>query len=411
MLLIAIIGTNNSKVAVATPNIIIVPSLGYETIQKAINTANPGDTIRVTNGTYYENLFVNKSISIISENPANTIIDGNGNGDVVKIIAPNVVFSGFTIRNGTSSEAPPPFPSGIFVGSNFATISGNILKNNTCGLQLMQSSNCRIFNNLIFNNSYAEIYIHASSSNNAFFENTIKDNKIYSLWIDSSSSNIFHHNNIFDNPLQRRVFSSPTTFDDGSEGNYWSDYHGQDLNLNGIGDTEYATPGGYDNYPLMGFFTNFTISHNSQTYFLPTICNSTISNFQFNESQEKISFDVSGPSGTVGFCRIAIPTALIQNESIIKVDGGRPIITINWTDSTYDYRSFAYAHTGLSRKVTIDLELNSTPPPPNENPPLFWVPILTAAILVAAAVIIGMMVSKRRKLEKKKIKVTKKGIH
>jgi parallel beta-helix repeat protein len=395
MFLIAIIGIKSSKVAVATPSTIIVPSPGYETIQKAINAANSGDIIRVSNGTYYENLFVNKSVSIIGENPEITIIDGGGNGDVVKIITPNVVFSGFTIRNGTSSEAPPPFPSGIFVGSTFAVISNNILKNNTCGLQLMQSSNCRIFNNVIFNNSYAGIYVHASSANNVFFENTIKKNKIYGLWIDGAPSNIFYHNNIVDNTQQWWI-SSQTTLDNGAEGNYWSDYHDQDLNLNGIGDTKYATAGGDDNYPLMGFFTNFTISCNSQTYFLPAICNSTISNFQFNSSQQKISFNVLGPSGTIGFCRIAILSVLIQNKSRIRIDGGIPILNISWTKSPYHYWSFAYTHTGASRNVTIELEIMPSPPPPNENPPSLLIPILIAVILVAGTTMLGIVIFKKR---------------
>jgi len=44
------------------------------------------------------------------------------------------------------------------------------------------------------------------------------------------------------------------SWDNGEEGNYWSDYTGEDLDGNGIGDTPYLIPDkgkATDNYPLM----------------------------------------------------------------------------------------------------------------------------------------------------------------
>jgi len=79
--------------------IITVPD-DYSTIQKAINAANSGDTIYVKAGTYYEHVIVNKSLSLIGENKSTTIIDGYGNGTVVKVTADNVAIMSFTIQNG-----------------------------------------------------------------------------------------------------------------------------------------------------------------------------------------------------------------------------------------------------------------------------------------------------------------------
>jgi len=399
-LLIAIIGVKSSRVVVADPNeIYVYPG---DSIQAVINAANPGDVIRVAAGIYRENLFVNKTISIFGEAPTNTIINGGANGHVIHIISPNVVISGFTIQNGTSYDTSY-FPSGIFVGSNFVEIRNNLLKDNFCGLQVMHSSNCRIFNNSIIENSYAGIYIRGGSSNNIFFENTIKNNNVFGLWIDSSPSNTFYHNNFVNNAQQWSIFNSLTIFDNGAEGNYWSDYHGQDTDFNGIGNTKYPTLGGYDNYPLMGFFTNFTISYNSQTYFLSTICNSTILNFQFNESEEKINFDVLGPSGTVGFCRIAIPTLLVQNKCVISIDGRTPFNRI-WTNATYYYCSFAYENTAIPQKVTIELKL---PPKDNPPPPSLFTPMVIAVVLVTSMIMMSIIIFKRRKLRKRNQSVKK----
>ena len=63
-----------------------------------------------------------------------------------------------------------------------------------------------------------------------------------------------HHNNFVDNTVQ--AGDTETNFnqwDDGAEGNYWSDYSGLDVSPPfGIGDTPYDIDGDtYDNYPLM----------------------------------------------------------------------------------------------------------------------------------------------------------------
>jgi len=95
-----------SHVGRAAPSTITVPD-DYPTIQQAINAASPGDTIFVRNGTYHENVLVNKTVNLIGENNQTTIIDAGGVGTVIRVSASgltpgsadNVTIANFTLAN------------------------------------------------------------------------------------------------------------------------------------------------------------------------------------------------------------------------------------------------------------------------------------------------------------------------
>ena len=70
------------------------------TIQGAINMAGFGDTVYVYGGIYRENLIVGKSLSLIGENSATTIVDGRNFQDAIRISSDSVKVTGFTITNG-----------------------------------------------------------------------------------------------------------------------------------------------------------------------------------------------------------------------------------------------------------------------------------------------------------------------
>ncbi|MFH1013363.1 MAG: PKD domain-containing protein [Thermoplasmatota archaeon] len=172
-------------------------STEYQSIQEAIDIANPGDTIYVLSGYYHENIVISKSIVLRGEDKSNTTIDGKG-GDVILVISDDVNITGFTITNGTN------------------------------GITLDSSSNDTITNN------------------------TIRKNIQGILITNNSNNNMIHSNNLCDNTYNEK--------DDGSNiwnaalvGNYWDTYTGKDANHDGIGDTPYNISGGtnMDSYPLM----------------------------------------------------------------------------------------------------------------------------------------------------------------
>ena len=109
-------------------NTIIVAKDGsgdYTSIQEAIDNATEGDIIRVWEGTYYENVVVNKTVSLIGNGSEVTAINGSGDdGDVVTFTADWVNMSGFEIAESGESNV------GILIKSNYNTINNNSLNNN-----------------------------------------------------------------------------------------------------------------------------------------------------------------------------------------------------------------------------------------------------------------------------------------
>jgi len=280
----------------------------FSLIQEAINAASPGDAIYVKEGIYYENVIVNKAVSLIGENKLTTTIDGNITGTVVAVTADNVAISGFTIRNGGDIYV------GISLSSNGNNITNNIMSNNWCGISLEHYSaynviadnsimnnlngiagelwsDTTIINNVLKDNllgintnycdrntiAFNNITNHWSqgimiqfSSYNTIVGNYITDNNLGGfqeggIYIGYSSYNKFFHNNIIANRVKQVEVRgsgghpSVNTWDNGypSGGNYWSDYRDRypnatELDDSGIWNTPYVIDeNNQDKYPLV----------------------------------------------------------------------------------------------------------------------------------------------------------------
>ncbi|MHA2277477.1 MAG: NosD domain-containing protein, partial [Candidatus Kariarchaeaceae archaeon] len=194
----------------------------YTTIQGAVTGVTSGDRIFVYNGTYIENVVLNKSITLEGQDKDSTIIDCSGSGNCIKVEADGVEIRGFTGQNGTIGV--------LVVASDYIIIRDNTFKDNKqSGVYLTSSNYGRIGNNAVVQNSYYYgiglndsstttvennnasenwygIYIY-NSCDNTINNNLANDNTFYGIYLSSSScSSTTYSNNILNNTASANYY-------------------------------------------------------------------------------------------------------------------------------------------------------------------------------------------------------------
>ncbi|UCD14065.1 MAG: right-handed parallel beta-helix repeat-containing protein [Thermoplasmatales archaeon] len=129
----------------------------YSRIQDAIDNASDGITVFVYNGTYYENILINKQIVLKGENKYNTTINGLRNDDTVTITSAKVIVTRFKITNSSNDIESAWWKAGIRVIGSHITIDDNIISDNLLGIFCKQVKNLTIVNN-IFENDGLNFY-------------------------------------------------------------------------------------------------------------------------------------------------------------------------------------------------------------------------------------------------------------
>jgi parallel beta-helix repeat protein len=162
------------------------------------------------------------------------------------------------------------------IGINLADSHYNTISNNTLiggnteidskGILLTRSSNNQIFGNIIKEKtsvSSTGLHLSSESANNFVFENLFERNTC-AVALCYYSVEEARPENVYNNTLYRNSFinnvnsvrvakGTPVNYwDNGQQGNFWSDYKGIDSNNNGKGDVPYIIDEkNQDNYPLM----------------------------------------------------------------------------------------------------------------------------------------------------------------
>jgi parallel beta-helix repeat protein len=299
-------------------HMIIVPD-DYSTIQAAIDAASDGDTVFVRNGTYYENVVVDKAVSLIGERQNTTIIDGE-----VNITADYSNIKGFTVQNNVGGEGiilsnldgciicdvtVSCSSDGFYLDwvrdtsiinstvldcqdasaihledSGGISITGCIINTYYGGILFEFGCSGNILSNCTISNNRWGIAIGPASTINTVINNNIVSNQV-GISLEYNNWNRIFHNNFINNSLQvHTIESQGNTWDNGypSGGNYWSGYTGVDLfsgpyqnetGSDGIGDSPYAIDANNtDNYPLMQPYPAHNVAVNTVTAAPTIVC-------------------------------------------------------------------------------------------------------------------------------------------
>lgn len=361
--------------ATRDPQIIRVP-LNFTSIQAAVNYATSGDTVIVASGTYQENLVLNKSIAIVGEDRNTTIIDGSNAQTVISIESDNVTVQDLTVTKSLHG----PNDLGISVeNAAGVSITNVIITNTTTGIGMRFCTNSIFSNNIIADctvvgitcyfsgrNFFSKNYVYNNSigilvytsGSNVFVANTLSNNEQGMSLAAGSRQNIFFHNNFEDVVSTDQSTNAQNIWSENGEGNFWISYAGTDANNDGIGDSAYPyiiDANNFDDYPLMGIFSEFTVTTNA-TYFVDVISNSTISSFRYEIGRETgnkmITFNANGQTGQTGFCRMTIPTSIIDYPLTIVTNEGQALGNLlSASNQTNAYLYFTYS--GENQTVTV----------------------------------------------------------
>lgn len=228
----------------------------------------------------YQNLVVPSDAGYIAiVNSTNITIEGlnlknNGHGVMLAYtnhsrITDNSIRSnrfGVTLRSCFNNTIKRNTISDNFLGllasnSFCCVISQNNIANNEYGAELSLFSNSTVSENNITDNQMFGLGLDISCSYNVINGNNIGNNFIGVL-IQLSSSNRLYHNHFLNNTQQVKNLHSDDAniWDDGSEGNYWSDYlerysNATEINDSGIWNLPYVIDeNNQDNYPIIPEF-------------------------------------------------------------------------------------------------------------------------------------------------------------
>ena len=136
-----------SSVAQASTLNVCKSGCTYSTIQAAVNAANTADVIQIGAGTYFENIVITKSLTLLGGGEDFTVIDGSSRGPVITDFfgSTDLTVVGVTVTHGGQG--------GIVVSNQSLTLTNSIIASNDGpGLFLFSETNATISGSVITHN-------------------------------------------------------------------------------------------------------------------------------------------------------------------------------------------------------------------------------------------------------------------
>lgn len=309
--------------SIQAATIVVTPG---QSIQSAINVARPGDVIGVQNGTYYENVVIDKKVTLRAM--GNPVVDAGGNYSAISLETTGIILEGFTVIN--ADEA------GILVSpfSHNNTIEGNTARECKIGIEFET-----------FGMAELPPELWAASRNNVVTGNAATNNS--EIGIDVFGSNDTLVGNIASNNGEKgiKIFGSNNTL----IGNIISNNMVEGLNLEGRNYTlrNNSISGSRFNLDYYGYGVQDIDTSNlvdgRQIHYLLGISGVVISN--------------AGMVFCIDCDNITVKDSVLKNNSyaVIFDNTTRSIIENNYiTNNRYSIRQFSGSNNTISGNVIVD---------------------------------------------------------
>lgn len=295
------------------------------------------------------------------------------------------------VYNNTVTDALG-YNCGITLKGNGNIVANNTVTDNYSGISIYGTgSNNFVYSNIITHNVYGLAI--TGGNNNTILANDLVDNSC-GVEIGYSESSVpnctLYHNNFIGSAEQVStrakstyipgVWSEPFYvtgfFDNGKEGNYWSDYTGKDNDGNGIGDIPYVIDAErQDSYPLMVPFDIYSAS-------VFVICPE---NNTYTTASVPLNFTVYKPTSWIGYSLDGQDNVTINgNITLAQLPIGLHSITVYVKDT--------FGNTGVSKTIHFTIA---------EPFPTALVVAAIASVIVIGAVILLLFKMKKARFSQK----------
>lgn len=185
----------NAAVGASAYTVDGVGAKGFSTIQEAIDASEAGDEIIILNGTYSENLVIDKSLALKGEGGA--VVNGSGSSSpLVTITSDNVTLEGLTFA-GCKNES---FDSGavLVLADGCRLLNSTISASTGNGLCLRDSRDHLAAGNLICDNRYGGVSA-LGANNSELSGNQIFNNGRWGISLEGCAFDMLFQNDIREN--------------------------------------------------------------------------------------------------------------------------------------------------------------------------------------------------------------------
>jgi parallel beta-helix repeat protein len=268
--------------------------------------------------------------------------------------------------------------NGITIAGSHNTVFGNNVTGKLeSGISIYQGFNNTVYENYVANNSigvsigYEQYEFPHEIENNAFYRNNLVNNT---------------QNVLIGNPSH----TDSNFWDNGKEGNYWSDYttkypNATEIDHTGIGNTPYLiriSPTVIDRYPLIKPVAIQNATFASPSFTPPSISILSPQNKTYTTSDIPLTFKINETVTWIRYCLDSQANVTITgNTTLTGLSNGLHNLTV--------YAKDAFDNFGASETVYFTIAL------PSEPFPTTWIVAATAIIAIAA--VAGHLFLKRKK--------------